>query len=134
MTNMQGPLAVGALAVMLFCGGCSTLGDARTARGSGTTRTYPVSPESVWAVLPLVLNNLDLSIAGDYRADGYILAERGATMTSWGERVAVFVEPVPPSGSAVEVVSKRAVSVNVTAADWEPRVHRGLADALGLAD
>ena len=100
--------------------GCNTLGDAKASRGKGTTRTFPAPFEQVWAVIPPAANELDLSIAGSYKEEGYILAERGATMVSWGERVAIFVNAKGPSTTDVEVVSKRAVAGNIFATDFEP--------------
>jgi len=64
------------------------------------------------------MNEVDLSIAGTYREDGYILGERGATMFSWGEKVAVYVKSLDSTRTEVEVVSMRAVPVNITASEF----------------
>lgn len=110
------------IALMPLLGGCNTLGNAKDSRGDGMARVYPSSHEQVWRVVPRAANDLDLSIAGMYEDEGYILAERGATMMSWGERVAIFVDAIGPASTQVEVVSKRAVAVNITAADFEKQL------------
>jgi hypothetical protein len=107
---------------LLFMSGCRTLGDVRAAKGEGMTRVYHASEDQVWRVLPKAVNEVDLSVAGMYREDGYLLAERGVTMFSWGEKVAVFVEPQGANTTRVEVVSKRAVATNITAADFRIRL------------
>ncbi len=101
-----------------FLTGCNSLGDAREARGDGTRRTYSATVDQVWRAVPRAANDLDLSVAGTFQDEGYMLLSRGATMFSWGERVAVFVDPID-GGSSVEVVSKRAISVNITARNFE---------------
>ncbi|MCH8164919.1 MAG: hypothetical protein IH889_04855 [Planctomycetes bacterium] len=111
-------IVVPALISLLVLAGCQTLGDARAARGTGTTRLFNATEDQVWSVLPKAVNEVDLSIAGTHRADGYLLAERGVTMFSWGEKVAVFVEPQGLTQTEVEVVSMRAVAVNITAAEF----------------
>lgn len=124
-----------ALAAVAFLGGgCNTLGDAKASRGRGLTRTYPASFDRVWSEVPPAANDLDLSIAGSYKSERYILAERGTTMFSWGEKVAVFLDPVGPQSTLVEVVSKRAVSVNITAADFEKRLLDKIGERLGLTE
>jgi hypothetical protein len=118
-------LALVLLAIPLS--GCQTLKDATAARGSGSSRMYDAPFDKVWRVIPKAANDLDLSIAGSYEDEKYILAERGTTMFSWGERVAIFVDSPTESSTSVEVVSKRAVAVNITATNFE----KSLLDKIG---
>lgn len=103
---------------VLLLGGCQTLADARASKGKGTSRLFDATEDQVWQILPKAVNEVDLSIAGTYREDGYLLAQRGVTMFSWGERVAVFVEPQGLTQTEVEVVSMRAIAINITAAEF----------------
>jgi len=121
------------LLAIVVCSGCQTLGDARAKRGTGTSRVFNASEQQVWRVLPKAVNEVDLSIAGSYPDDGYLLAERGATAFSWGEKVAVFVEPQGPSTTEVEVVSMRAVAVNVTATEFGKKLLDMIAEMLSGA-
>lgn len=113
---------VAILIILPLLTGCQTLGDARAAKGTGTTRLFNATEDQVWGVLAKAVNEVDLSIAGTYREDGYLVAERGTTMFSWGEKVAVFVERRGPARTEVEVVSMRAVAVNITAAEFGDKV------------
>jgi hypothetical protein len=46
---------------------------------------------------------------------------------SWGENVAIFVEPIDGKiQTRVEVVNKRALATNITAADWGTRILQSL--------
>jgi hypothetical protein len=115
-----------ALAALLLVG-CNTLKDARDSKGKGASRSFEAPFQTVWKVIPTAANELDLSIAGTYEDEKYYLAERGATAFSWGERVAIFVTPESDSRTSVEVVSKKAQAMNITARNFE----RPLLDKIG---
>lgn len=107
--------------------GCATVGDARSERGTGVIVSYAAPFDQVWPQVAATLRELDLQIAADNMAEGYVLAESSASAFSWGERVAVFVERIGTQGNTrVEVVSKRAIGINFTASDWAPKIHERL--------
>ncbi len=110
------------LILVLAFGGCQTFSDARLSKGTGIVRTYNASEEQVWSVLPKAVNEVDLAIAGMYQDDGYLLAEHGISLFSWGEKVSVFVEPQVPLQTDVEVVSLSTVSTNITAIDFSKKL------------
>ena len=67
-------------------------------------------------------------MASENKAEGTLLVEQGASAFSWGERVAVLVERIGTRGhTRVEVVSKGALGVNLTAIDWAKPIHEKLA-------
>ena len=102
-----------------FMAGCSTLADARSAKGTGPSREYSASVDLVWKTMPSVLAELSLPMVADNKQEGYILAQRGMTAFSYGENVAIFVESVNGlTKTRVEVVSKKAMATNVFAPDW----------------
>ena len=112
-----------AFVVMAVMSGCSTLADAKLAKGTGLAREYSASIDEVWKVMPAVLSELSLPLVGDNRAEGYILAQRGITAFSYGENVAIFVESVNGvTRTRVEVVSKKAMATNVFAPDWSKEI------------
>ncbi len=115
-----------------FLAGCSNLQDARNSRGTGLARVYDADSEQVWKVMPEVLRGLSLSYAGDNRQEGYVLAQHGVSMFSYGEEVAIFIAPTPgaPPRTRVEVVSKRRVSGNIFAPDWAVRILDRLGERL----
>jgi hypothetical protein len=103
----------------LFQSGCATVSDAKADRGTGEVRVYPRSKDLVWDVLLDVLGTTDLKIVSTDKDEGVVLAKRGMTGFSYGEKVAIFVEEINEGASTrVELVNKRAVSSNTDAADW----------------
>jgi hypothetical protein len=111
--------------------GCTTLADARMARGTGESRVYETPPAAVWDVLPRVLKELGLDHVGDNRHEGYLLAQRGISLFSYGENVAIFVDQLPRSGrTRVEVVSKKAMETNIFAPNWATDILNGIAQRL----
>ncbi|SFB26270.1 hypothetical protein SAMN04515620_13235 [Collimonas sp. OK607] len=109
-------IILGTLAVT----GCTTLSDARSAKGTGAARVYDVKQGAVWAVLPRAVKEVGLDYVGDNRNDGYALAQRGISAFSYGENVAMFIEPAGAGDKTkVEVVSKRALATTVFATNWE---------------
>ena len=118
----------------LFETGCSTLADARAARGTGQVRTYAAAPDSVWNALPTAVKEVGLDYVGENRAEGYALAQRGLSAFSYGENVAIYVSGVEKNTkSEVEVISKKSLSTNVFAPNWEKTVLDALSKLLGLS-
>jgi len=112
-----------AIAAIAFMSGCSTLADARSAKGSGLSREYSAPIDQVWKTLPAVLAELSLPMVSDNKQEGYILAQRGITAFSYGENVAIFVESINGvTRTRVEVVSKKSMATNVFAPDWSKEI------------
>ena len=101
--------------VLMMQSGCSTIADCRKAKGQGTSRIYNAPFETVWKTAPNALNDLGLSVAGQNREEGYILAVKGWTAASYGENVAVFVDVVSDEQTKVEAVSKKTMATNIFA-------------------
>jgi len=122
------------LALLILCmgllTGCATLADTRDARGQGSSQTFAATFDAVWKAVPEALSSLGLSVATESKGDGYVLAERGATLFSWGEKVAVFVAKANVTETKVEVVSKRALATNIIAPNWESEVLQRVAQLL----
>jgi hypothetical protein len=126
-------LAAALVAAVLLNSGCSTLADARAARGTGTAMNFASPPDTVWGLLPGVIKEVGLDFVGDNKQEGYLLAQRGINPLSYGEHVAIFVEPLGQTGrTRVEVVSKRAMATNVFAPDWESELLTKLSARLSL--
>ena len=107
------------LAIMLLMlNGCATLSDAQKARGSGTSEVYAASFETVWSAMPSVISTVGLQNVEANKKDRYMLAQRGVTALSYGENVAVFIEPVGKKQTKVEIVTKRTWAPSVFAPDW----------------
>jgi hypothetical protein len=58
-------------------------------------------------------------MVADNKQEGYILAQRGMSAFSYGENVAIFVDPTNANDrTRVEVVSKKSLATNIFATDW----------------
>ena len=115
--------AFACLAALFLASACTTLADARAAKGSGASREYAASFDKVWDTIPVVLKEVELPLVSQNKAERTILAQRGITAFSYGENVAIFVEPVGGSSrTRVEIVSKRAMETNIFAPDWAQEV------------
>jgi hypothetical protein len=116
------------LSLLLHLAGCNTLADARAARGSGITVNYFASFEELWRLLPRVANDLDLSVAGSFEKDGILLAERGLSAFSFGERVAVFLDRVDEKKTRMEVVAKKVFLFQLSVGRFEARLHERMVE------
>lgn len=106
----------------LSLAGCATLTSVRAAKGSGISKVFPAPVGTVWASALQATSVLGLGIAVSNEKEGYILAETGISAFSWGEKVSVFIDRVDDSHARIEVVSKRVVTTNVFAYNWENRI------------
>ena len=62
-------------------------------------------------------------MAGENKQEGYILAQRGMSLGSYGENVAIFLDKTNDANKTkVEVVSKKAMSMNILATNWEDKI------------
>jgi hypothetical protein len=110
-------------AAIAFTSGCSTLADARSAKGSGLSREYSAPIDVVWKALPPILAELSLPLVSENKQEGYMLAQRGITAFSYGENVAIFVETVNGiTKTRVEIVSKKSMATNIFAPDWSKEI------------
>ncbi len=112
--------------------GCSTLADAKAAKGTGTVRVYARPYDVVWDAVVASINASGLAMVADNKSDGTILAQGAMGAFSYGENVAVFVEDVGGKvKTRVEIVNKRALATNITAADWEGRLSKAIDQRVG---
>jgi hypothetical protein len=121
------------IALLLVCflavlsSGCSTLADAQAARGTGSSKIYDKPYDVVWSAVIETVRSSGLALVSDNKERGSILAQGSISAFSWGENVAIYVEDVGGKvRTRVEVVNKRALATNITAADWESRILEAL--------
>jgi hypothetical protein len=113
------------LAMLSF--GCSTLADAQAARGTGSSKIYDKPYDVVWSAVIETVRSSGLALVSDNKERGSVLAQGSISAFSWGENVAIYVEDVGGKvRTRVEVVNKRALATNITAADWESRILEAL--------
>jgi hypothetical protein len=58
------------LFVLATASGCTTLADARAAKGTGMAKTFNADSETVWKTLPGVAASIGLSVVGENRTEG----------------------------------------------------------------
>jgi hypothetical protein len=126
-----------AAVALLSSAGCSTLADARAAKGSGQARVYNASFDQVWNAVPDALKELGLKEEGYSKGSGYVVA-RSQTMV--GEKIplagvtdnlAVFVDKGnSASQTRVEVVARSSVPLSPLSKKWEARVLDKLSEKL----
>jgi len=110
-----------------FSSGCATLADAQTAKGTGSVRVYGKPYDAVWSAVVETVQSSSLDIVTVNKSEGSLLAQGAISAFSWGENVAIFVESVDGEiKTRVEVVNKRALAPNFTAADWEAKIFESL--------
>ena len=113
--------------------GCSTLSDARQAKGQGTFKIYNAPIDKAWITVKTVLTELELPMAGENKEEGYILAQNGMSIGSSGENVAIFLEKAKEANKTrIEVVSKKAMSTQIFATNWEPKIIEKLDEKINL--
>ena len=123
--------ALSVFAALSLVSGCANLADAKAARGTGPSREYAAPMDKVWSTIPVVLKELELPLVSQSREEGTILAQRGVTAFSYGENVAIFVQPVGGAArTRVEIVSKKAMATNVFAPDWSTEILDKLGEKL----
>lgn len=118
------------LIMPLMLQACASHDSAIGSKGTGISVTYDASYDKTWDASLEAVNETGGSIVSKDKETGKVAASYGVTAFSWGERVALFVKSIGKKQTEVEVVSKRAVAVNVTAADWEPKIHSKIKDKL----
>ena len=118
-----------AAVALLSASGCSTLADARAAKGSGEARVYSASFDQVWDAVPEALKELGLKEEGYSKGSGYVVARSAPPMKNvittptLGDNVAIFVDKADAAGKTrVEVVSRGPLRLETFGTKWEGRI------------
>ena len=115
--------------------GCATISTVRQAQGTGTKKVYAVPLSDLSSKVRKALGVLGLQIVEiETSEDGKkvsILAEKGLSAFSYGERVAVFLTEVGPQQTQVEVVSKKVLATNIFARTWTADIFKTLDSIVG---
>lgn len=117
--------------------GCSTMADARAAKGSGQVRVYNAPFDQVWNAVPQALKELGVKEEGFDKGTGYVVARSsmmvGDTVPVAGiaDNLAVFVDKGDSARQTrVEVVARSSVPLNPLSKKWETRVLDKLSEKL----
>lgn len=106
------------ISAALLVSACATLADAEAAKGTGPARIYNQPYDVVWDATIKSIKSSHLDLVVQNKQEGKILAQRGMTLLSYGENVAIFVQRTANKKTRVEVENKRALATNITAKNW----------------
>lgn len=109
--------------VSIMLGGCASVQVAKEAEGTGSIRIYDKPKAEVWVAMKMAIDETGGQIVNEDEEQCTVLANYSVSLFSWGERVAIFCRPISESKTETEVISKRAVAVNITASDWTEEVY-----------
>jgi len=112
------PVVIASLCMVLISSGCSTMADAKAGKGTGTSQTFAAPSDRVWQVLPAAVKTAGLEYVAGNKDEGYALAQRGLTVLSSGENVAIFIDKPTSESTTVEVVTKKTLATDIFAPDW----------------
>ncbi len=118
------------IVVILFLaallGGCAspqTVKEVNAAKGQGVTQVYPYALEPVHDAVLAAAKANNLEVVEDNQATHRIVLSHGTTLMSWGEKIAVFLNPVGPDSTEVEIVSKPVMATLNFPPDWPKILH-----------
>lgn len=111
---------------IIFLNGCATTEAAKESKGTGTKKIYEKPMSEVWIAMKAAVEITGGKIVEENVGECTILATYWSSAFSWGERVGLFCVELSPTQTEIEVISKRAVAMNITAADWTEKIYAAL--------
>jgi hypothetical protein len=113
--------------VCMAVSGCSMLADTLSLNGTDSSKVYDKPYDVVWNALVETVRASGLRLVSENKEGGTMLAQGAISTYSLGEDVTIYVQDLGAKvKTRVEVVSKRAVTANVTAANWDTRILQAL--------
>lgn len=76
--------------------------------------------------MPKILESVGLKLVSENRQDGSILAQRGMTMWSCGENVAIFITALDTQKTRIEIISKKVLATNLFVPNWSVKLFQAL--------
>ena len=107
------------LALILSVTGCATQRQVANMQGHGSKQTFTASFDPTWRAAVDAVQQNGLSIVSVDRTRGFIGARRTVRPHTLGENVGVWVSPISPTETAVEVVSRQAGPPVLWLKNWE---------------
>jgi len=102
----------------LLAAGCATVDSVKDARGQGIKRTYRHSYEVVYQAALVTASRRKLEVVEQNQPGGSMLLASGASWTSLGERIAVFIMRTGDRATTVEIVSRAVLPGVSFPPDW----------------
>ena len=102
-----------AIAILMLVG-CASTDQLGSAQGRGEKKTYGVSFERAWNLIPYAVSDTGGKVKDRNFQTGYVMAEYGVTWTSLGERVALFCQRKGANEVEIEIVSGEGFTLSAT--------------------
>ena len=108
----------------LLLQGCisfNSLADAKSARGTGLSKEYNASRDTVWQQIVAIIDNSNLKLVNVDAESGQILAQQPVSPLSltMGQNVAIYVNE-QFGRTRVEVISRKAIGdIEFVSRNWE---------------
>jgi len=118
---------IGGLALALIVTGCATQHQVAAMQGHGTKQVFNASFDPVWRSTIDAVPQNGLEILNVDRSHGYIAARRTIRVHTFGENVGIWVAPISPVETSVEVVSRQAGPPVLWLKNWEHEILRSVA-------
>jgi hypothetical protein len=115
------------LVCLLLMTSCATSDSVARSEGEGTWRIFDCPYETVWSAAVGAAQLDDLCLLDSNQSAGYISAKRVMGVTTFGERVSIWVRPVNPVQTSVEVVSRRVGPPVFVSRNWEEPILKNIA-------
>jgi hypothetical protein len=103
--------------------GCASVNTAtRDLDKNAVSKTFDKSYDVVWEAAQRALPDLRIRVVSADKTTHTITGSKGPSAFSWGERVALRVINEGQERTRVDVVSQRAITVNITGNDWTEEI------------
>jgi hypothetical protein len=123
-------LCVAAVAGAGWLAGCTTIDNLKDTRGKGLKRTFKHPYDEVFGAVMTAADRKNLEIVSSSRDSGTVLLSHGVSLSSLGERIAVFVARVGERTTSVEVVARPVLATVTFPPDWPSLLFGEIEEAL----
>jgi len=98
--------------------GCATIDSVKDTRGKGLKRTFKHPSEEVFDAVMSAADRKQLEVVSSERGSGTVLLSNGVSLSSLGERIAVFVSRLSDRTTSVEIVARPVIATVTFPPDW----------------
>ena len=97
---------------------CTTIDSVKDTRGKGLKRTFKQPYDEVFDAVMSAADRKQLEIVSSARESGTVLLSNGVSLSSLGERIAVFVSRLSDRTTSVEIVARPVLATVTFPPDW----------------
>ena len=116
----------------LLVASCASVETVKEAKGEGTKRVYPYPYDMVFKATLKAAVQQKLEVVESDKTAKRIVLSHGTTWLSWGENIAIFLDPQSPNATEVEIVSKPVMAPLNFPPEWDKILLDQIDKELGL--